>query len=85
MSSGIFSKNHNKIDILSLLALDRFKGQLIGVISHIGSSLSSGHYVSYVSMGSTWYICSDEQVTELEFSEFSQSGESYILFYQTLI
>ena len=85
MSSGRFSKNHNKIGIPGLLSLDSFKGQLIGVISHIGSSLSSGHYVSYVSMGSKWYRCSDENVTELAFSEFSQSGESYILFYQTII
>ncbi len=84
MSSGRFSKNHNKINILGLLALHGFMGKLTGVISHIGSSLSSGHYVSYVSTDSKWYRCSDELVTELAFSEFSQSGESYILFYQTM-
>ncbi len=82
MSSGRISKNHNKVCVSELLSFDGYKGKLIGVISHIGSSLSSGHYVSYVRIDSTWYRCSDEQITEPAFSEFCDSGESYILFYQ---
>ena len=82
MSSGRISKNHNKVCVSELLSFDGYKGKLIGVISHIGSFLSSGHYVSYVRIDSTWYRCSDEQITEPAFSEFCDSGESYILFYQ---
>ncbi len=82
MSRGRISKNHNKVCVSQLLSFDNFKGKLIGLISHIGSSSTSGHYVSYIRGDSTWYRCSDEKVIELTFSDFCDSGESYILFYQ---
>jgi ubiquitin C-terminal hydrolase len=82
MSTGRMSKNHNKVCVSELLTFENFKGKLIGMISHQGTSLSSGHYVSYVSGESTWYKCSDEKIDRVSFTEFCDTGESYILFYQ---
>lgn len=35
---------------------------LIGVIVHIGDSLSSGHYVSCVKVDSKWKLCDDDKI-----------------------
>ena len=82
MSTGRFTKNHNMVCASELLSFSGFKGKLIGIIAHKGSTPFSGHYVCFVSSGSTWYRCSDESVVETIFSDFCNSGESYILFYQ---
>ncbi len=81
-SRGRVTKNHSPVCAGEHLHFDGFKANLIGIVSHKGSSSSSGHYVSYVSIDSEWYRCSDEQIARARFSEFSDSIESYILFYQ---
>ena len=82
MSRGRISKNHRHVLANEHLQFEGFKAKLIGVVSHKGSSSLSGHYVSYISIDSNWYRCSDEQIARIGFSEFSHSMESYILFYQ---
>ncbi len=81
-SRGRVSKNHSQVCASEHLHFDGFKAKLIGIVSHKGSSSSSGHYVSYISIDSIWYRCIDEHIAEARFSDFSDSIESYILFYQ---
>lgn len=47
------------------------KYQLLSVICHIGSTLASGHFTSYVYNfdNSKWFYCNDTQVTEVSFDE----------------
>jgi ubiquitin C-terminal hydrolase len=41
------------------------KYELNGIIVHYGSSLNSGHYVSYVKKDKKWFLCNDSQITEV--------------------
>lgn len=36
--------------------------KLIGVICHIGSTINSGHYISYVNVKGQWYECNDSNI-----------------------
>ncbi|OQV21968.1 putative Ubiquitin carboxyl-terminal hydrolase 33 [Hypsibius exemplaris] len=68
------------------------KYELRSVISHAGSTLSSGHYTSYVKIGHhsdtptasnpppQWYICNDADVNPVSSSTIADS-EVYMLFY----
>lgn len=60
------------------------KYQLRSVISHSGSTLSSGHYTSFVKVGEhesgKWYACNDADVSEVSSSVIGDT-EAYILFY----
>jgi len=38
--------------------------KLIGVICHIGSTINSGHYISYVNVKGQWYKCNDSNINK---------------------
>jgi len=74
------------------LELDTGAYSLFGVVSHVGESLSSGHYISAVRSRRDfmWYECDDERVTPLNVLELYDGraitsvrpgSEPYILFY----
>jgi len=76
----------------SELSLDSGKYSLFGAVSHLGTSLSAGHYVAAVKSrrDDVWYECNDERVTPLTLkalydgrpvTSFRAGAEPYILFY----
>ncbi|ESO11114.1 hypothetical protein HELRODRAFT_183496 [Helobdella robusta] len=60
--------------------------ELVAVVSHIGPTLTSGHYVSdvYDTKSSCWYTCDDKNVwdTNLQNVLTSRRNSAYILFYE---
>jgi len=76
----------------SELTVDTGRYSLFGVVSHLGTSLSAGHYVSAVRSrrDDIWYECNDETVTPLNVKSLYDGravtavragAEPYILFY----
>ena len=59
---------------------------LSGVVSHMGDSGPSGHFIAYCRMSSTsnWYCYNDSLVNVSSFEEINRRGTPYILFYQKL-
>ena len=59
---------------------------LSGVVSHMGDSGPSGHFIAYCKMtvNSKWYCYNDSLVNESSFQEINSRGTPYILFYQKL-
>ena len=79
MSNYITSKNFEKgiRDEYS----DGTKYTLFAVAEHMGSSLNSGHYISYCNRNNTWYRFSDSSVSHSD-EDDSLSKNAYILFYR---
>lgn len=75
---GIDAENHS-----SAICRSKSAYSLVGVVSHCGSDLNQGHYLSSVrdnSQRDTWLRCDDEMI------EFTQEGdvlsqEAYLLVY----
>lgn len=44
------------------ITLSKTRYRLTAVISHIGSTINSGHYVCYVNIDNNWYRCDDGNV-----------------------
>ena len=57
---------------------------LSGVVSHMGDSGPSGHFIAYCRMSEAqkWYCYNDSIVSESNFQEINSRGFPYILFYQ---
>ena len=57
---------------------------LSGVVSHMGDSGPSGHFIAYCRMAENmkWYCYNDSLVNESSFQEINSRGTPYILFYQ---
>ena len=57
---------------------------LSGVVSHMGDSSPSGHFIAYCRMSEAqkWYCYNDSIVSESNFQEINSRGFPYILFYQ---
>ena len=57
---------------------------LVGFVSHDGSTLSSGHYFATAKRGQTWYKFDDENVTEIPRVENTNiaSTKAYLVFYK---
>ena len=57
---------------------------LSGVVSHMGDSGPSGHFIAFCRMSpnSKWYCYNDSIVSESNFNEINTRGTPYILFYQ---
>jgi len=57
--------------------------ELVGVISHIGGSDMSGHFIAFCrnSQNCKWYKFNDAIVTESNFQEALNFGVPYVLFY----
>ncbi|KAI9343245.1 hypothetical protein BDR26DRAFT_858775 [Obelidium mucronatum] len=57
--------------------------QLIGFISHRGTSAHCGHYVAHVKKGDQWVLFNDNKVAEVPDVE-KAIGEAYIYFYASV-
>ena len=57
--------------------------ELIGVISHYGTSDMAGHFIAFCknSNNNKWYKFNDGFVDESSFSEAKDNGMPYVLFY----
>jgi ubiquitin C-terminal hydrolase len=93
-SDGHFkpTKVMRKVACPTELSLDTGDYSLFGMVSHLGSSLSAGHYVSAVRSrrDDLWYECNDDRVTPLNVislyngravTSVRADAEPYILFY----
>lgn len=51
--------------------------QILSIICHHGSTLSCGHYISYVYNfeNSKWFCCNDTMVTEVSFNEVKKNSQ----------
>eukprot|EP00933_Yihiella_yeosuensis_P044194 TRINITY_DN39288_c0_g1_i2.p1 TRINITY_DN39288_c0_g1~~TRINITY_DN39288_c0_g1_i2.p1 ORF type:complete len:601 (-),score=126.51 TRINITY_DN39288_c0_g1_i2:267-2069(-) len=87
------TKVKRQVNFESSLKLETGEYQLFGVVSHLGSSLTSGHYIAAVKSlrDEMWYECDDERVKPLNLkalydgrpiSSLRTGAEPYILFYQ---
>ena len=56
--------------------------ELFAVVSHVGTSLHTGHYVAYIRQGprGSWYKCDDDKVMKVSSAEVLAT-EAYLLFY----
>ena len=61
--------------------------ELIGVVTHLGSSDMSGHFIAFCknSENFKWYKYNDAIVTESSFQEVVNFGVPYVLFYRIMI
>ena len=57
---------------------------LYGVVIHVGSSTSSGHYFAYCKnmQNNSWYECNDSHIGGLSSESNALNKEAYLLFYQ---
>ena len=64
-----------------------FYYELVGVISHLGTSDMGGHFIAFCknSDNCKWYRYNDQMVTEANFSEVCQVGMPYALFYNYVV
>jgi ubiquitin C-terminal hydrolase len=74
------SKNNTSAILHTYLDETFGKYKLIGVIDHIGPSITSGHYTCTLYSDET-YFCNDAVITRLK-PDFGDPGTAYILFYQ---
>ena len=60
--------------------------ELIGVVTHLGPSGMSGHFIAYCKsfVDFKWYKFNDAMVDECSFSDVTQVGTPYILFYSKI-
>ena len=56
---------------------------LLGIIVHLGPSISQGHYVSYFRAGGNWMKANDETVSAIRFQSVRRK-KAYILFYEEI-
>jgi len=86
------TKVKRQVSCPTQLATETGQYRLFGVVSHLGPSLSSGHYVAAVRSrrDDIWYECNDDRVTPLNLKALydgrsvtavRQDAEPYILFY----
>lgn len=54
--------------------------QLRSMISHIGITLDSGHYVTHVRYGEQWFLCDDEQVDVVSVDDVKSAAATAFIF-----
>ena len=66
--------------------VDNCNFRLISIITHLGQSGTSGHFIAYcfVERENSWFQFNDSLVTRSSFQEASSSGDSYVLIYQRM-
>ena len=78
-----------KIDLTRYVEFPQANNEyfLSGVVSHMGDSGPSGHFIAYCKMtaNSKWYCYNDSLVNESSFIEINRRGTPYILFYQKIV
>ena len=79
-------KYEENIDISNQVEtnIENHKYRLICIITHLGPSGTSGHFIAYCYLQerNKWYEFNDSIVNESTFEEASTKGDSYVLFYQ---
>jgi hypothetical protein len=63
----------------------RYQYHLYGVVNHVGPDTVSGHYISFVEKGDTWYKCDDDKIETIPDKkqiDFNGIGQVYMLFYR---
>ena len=56
----------------------------VGVCSHLGKTVSGGHYAAFARRGSSWYLFNDTvntKVNESIVTSESAAREAYLIFY----
>jgi ubiquitin carboxyl-terminal hydrolase 36/42 len=62
----------------------KYAYRLYAVIAHVGTSLESGHYTTFINCpGSNWYKLNDAQVTVASVEEVLKAP-GYLMFYSRL-
>eukprot|EP00966_Prymnesium_polylepis_P287670 6644701-Prymnesium_polylepis.1 len=59
--------------------------RVVGVLSHQGESMGSGHYISHITNGGSWWRFNDERVEPLQpdtLSSDQAAREAYMLLYE---
>ena len=59
----------------------QFDYQLQGVVSHIGTDATSGHYVTFICTLAGWILFDDSSIRQVSETKVLRQ-EAYILFYQ---
>jgi len=67
-----------------IIHLGRNSYKLIGIICHIGSTINSGHYISYINVKNQWYKCDDSNIHEHNDSFLNVENYRYELPYVAL-
>ena len=78
--SNTIRKNNTKICLEQEMSLYGRKYELNGVVLHIGTSTTSGHYIANVKMDKFWYSCNDSSVEKVK-SLSNPCSNAYLLFY----
>ena len=52
--------------------------RLCGVLTHVGSQIRSGHYVSEVRKGENWWKCDDDQIIPTSFDLLSKQAHGLL-------
>ena len=50
------------------------------IVRHMGTSVTSGHYTTYVKRGDWWYYCNDANISKVNVLP-NPSGDAYLLLY----
>ena len=59
----------------------QFNYQLQGVVAHIGTDATSGHYVTFIGTSKGWNLFDDSNIRQVSETEVFKH-DAYILFYQ---
>lgn len=82
---GYGAKQSHNLKLVEELNFTEKKYYLIGVVVHIGTTLSNGHYIAYVKRNKNWYEINDLNVNEITFQEmnetFNKKETTYLTFY----
>ncbi|XP_058791576.1 uncharacterized protein LOC131664469 [Phymastichus coffea] len=95
-SEGILMKKSTCVHIPRLLKLDSLvinncqdveyspEFEPVGIISHIGDSINSGHYISFVKHHEQWFYYDDMNVSILSADEVFKNiqNNAYVIFFQ---
>ena len=77
--TGRSVKINTKISLPEELTIPGFSGRLIGFIDHLGPSVNSGHYISNIKIGNSWFQCNDSHIFKTTFNTYSV----YLAFYKS--
>jgi ubiquitin C-terminal hydrolase len=83
-NSGRCSKNNRNIIIDNTITYNNYTYNIFGIINHIGSSTSNGHYISLIKTDNKWFKCDDSNINNITIDMPHNSSEAYMLFYMNL-
>lgn len=83
----IFDNNMQKIKLNNNYVLENIKinnsdYDLIGCANHMGNTIKSGHYISFVNYRKQWHMVNDNTVTSSRFINIAENGTPYLLLYK---